>query len=117
MDLTVDMILGDEDIQDLIDRRMQKTVETCINIATHLIAALKLSRQETAKDAFELLGREEIISPQLAKKMGGASGLRNVIVHNYRDMDYRLAYTDLSDKLEDLRQFAKQIHRFLKKQK
>ncbi len=117
MDLTIDMILSDEDIQDLIDRRMQKTVETCIDIATHLIAALKLSRQETAKDAFELLGKEKIINPQLAKKMAEASGLRNVIVHNYRDMDYRLAYTDLSDKLEDLRQFAKQIHRFLKKQK
>jgi len=116
MDLTIDMILGDEDIQDLIDRRMQKTVETCIGIATHLIAALKLSRQETAGDAFELLGRENIINKSLARKMGGASGLRNVIVHGYREMDYRLAYTDLDDKLNDLREFAKQIYEFLEKQ-
>ena len=116
MDLTIDMILGDEDIQDLIDRRMQKTVETCIDIATHLIAALKLPRRETAGDAFELLGREKIISPKLAKKMAGASGLRNVIVHGYRDMDYRLAYTDLDDKLNDLRQFAKEVWKFLEKQ-
>lgn len=117
MDLTIDMILGDEDIQDLIDRRMQKTVETCIDIATHLIATLKLSRQETAGDAFELLGQEGIINKNLAKKMGGASGLRNVIVHGYREMDYRLAYTDLDDKLDDLRQFAKQIYEFLEKNK
>lgn len=117
MDLTVDMILGDEDIQDLIDRRMQKTVETCIDIATHLIAALKLPRQETARDAFELLGRKKIINPKLAKKMSGASGLRNVIVHGYREMDYRLAYINLEDKLNDLREFAKQVWEFLERQK
>lgn len=117
MDLTIDMIIGDEDIQDLVDRRMQKATETCIDIATHLTAVLKLPRQETAGSIFELLGREKIISPKLAKKMIGAVGLRNIIVHVYKEMDYRLAYINLNDKLTDLRQFAKEIYEFLQKQK
>lgn len=117
MDLTLETILGDEDVQDLIDRRMQKTIETCIDIATHLIAALHLSRQDKASSAFELLGKEKIISSSLAEKMVGASGLRNVIVHGYREIDYRLAYRDLEEKLADLRQFAKEIYQFLEKQK
>ena len=117
MDLSVDMILGDEDIQDLIDRRMQMAIEICIDIASHLAAGMQLPRREKASDIFILLSENSIISLDIADKMAGAVGLRNIIVHEYADLDYVLAYSDLNTKLEDLRIFAKEVSKFLIKAK
>ena len=109
MDLTMDMIFGDEDIQDLIDRRMQVALEICIDIATHMVVGLDLPRKEKAADAFSLLSQSKVIDSELADKMIGEVGLRNILVHEYAQIDYHLAYHDLKEKLADLRSFAKEI--------
>ncbi|HUW21569.1 MAG TPA: HepT-like ribonuclease domain-containing protein [Candidatus Bathyarchaeia archaeon] len=49
MDVTFEMILGNEDIQDLLDRRMQKAIEACLDIAAHLVASEKLGQAKSAK--------------------------------------------------------------------
>jgi uncharacterized protein YutE (UPF0331/DUF86 family) len=113
MDLTFDMILGDEDIQGLLDRRMQKAIESSIDIAAHIVASQNYKQAKSAEDLFLVLGRQTIISQDLAKKMAGAAGLRNIIVHKYSEIDYNLAYSNLEEKLKDLNQFAKQINTFL----
>jgi len=115
MDLTMEMILGDEDIQDLIDRRMQIAIESCIDISTHLSAGLELHRKEYASDVFLLLGENNILSNDIARKMAGAVGLRNILVHEYAEIDYKLAYSDLEAKLKDLKTFGREIIEFLEK--
>jgi len=115
MDLTTDMITGDEDIQDLIDRRMQKAIEICIDISAHLAASLNLPRKEKASDVLLLLSENKIIGADLAGKIARAVGLRNIIIHEYAKIDYQLAYSDLPTKLEDLRRFAGEIISFLEK--
>ena len=117
MDFTFDMILGDEDTQDLLDRRMQKAVESCMDIAIHLASQLQLPRSEKASDIFILLAKNRIIDQALAEKLKQAVGFRNILVHEYTEVDYKLAYTDLDEKLSDLETFAYQIREFLKKQK
>jgi len=116
-DLTLEVILGEEDVQELLDRRMQLCLENCIDIATHLAAGLNLPRRETAASVFLLLGKHKIISRDLAERMSGAAKFRNVLVHEYLDFDYRIAYEDLDEKLADLRQFAKEVVEFLEKEK
>lgn len=115
-DVTLEQILEDEDIQAIVDRRMQLAIEACIDIATHLIAGLDLPREERASDAFLVLGKKDIISKELAKKLAQATGFRNILVHEYIKIDYELAYSDLNEKLQDLKQFGKEILDFLEKQ-
>jgi len=117
MDIALENVLEDEDIQDLLDRRMQVAVENCIDIATHLAAGLDLPRKERASDVFLLLAEKEIISAELAQKLAGAAGLRNILVHEYMEIDYRLAYSDIDEKLLDLKQFGKEVLDFLEKAK
>ena len=52
MDFTASELNKNRDIQDLLAFRLQQAVETAIDVSTHLIAGLSLSREETAKDAF-----------------------------------------------------------------
>lgn len=115
MDVSLDEILEDEDIQDLLDRRMQVAIEACIDIATHLVAGLELERKERASDIFLLLGQKEVIASEAAKKLAGAVGLRNILVHEYAEIDYKLAYSNLTEKVEDLRNFGREVLEFLEK--
>lgn len=115
MDITLKEVLEDEDIQDMIDRRMQVAIESCIDVATHLAAGMELPRQEYASDIFLLLGKNEVVPKDLAEKFVGAVGLRNILVHEYADIDYKLAYSNLDEKLQDLKQFAKEVLKFLEK--
>ena len=108
---------GNTDIQDLLTFRLQQSVETSIDIATHIIAALDIPRKETAKDAFLVLGKEKIINQKLADKMGKAADFRNRDVHGYNDFDYSLLFKDYKDNTADLRDFGYQIVQFLKKTK
>lgn len=85
MELDEDVLVTNADIQDLLTFRLQQAVETGIDIATHLIAGLNLPRRETAKDAFLLLGQENIIDQELVKHLGKAADFRNRVVHGYDD--------------------------------
>lgn len=115
-DVTMEQILKDEDIQAILDRKMQLSIENCIDIATHLAAGLDLERKERASDVFLLLSRHGVISKEIANKFGKAVGFRNILVHEYTDIDYRLAYSDLKEKLADLKKFAREVLQFLEKQ-
>lgn len=110
-----EVFVDDADIHDLIAFRLQQAVETCIDIATHIIAAENFARKETAKDAFILLGAEKIIDKGLSSRMGFAADFRNRVVHGYDDFDYHLLYRDYHENISDLRQFGKEILKFMKR--
>ncbi len=115
MDFTMEDVLENEDIQDILDRRMQKAIESCIDIAAHIAAGLELPRKEYASDIFLLLGKRGIISKRTANKFPAIVGLRNILVHEYTEIDYKLAYSDLSQKLNDLKRFSKEVLLFLQR--
>lgn len=115
MEFEEDAFVGDADIHDLLVFRLQQAVETCIDIATHLIAALGIPRKETAKDAFLLLGQEKILPEDLSLRMGKAADFRNRVVHGYNDFDFRLLFRDYREDVKDLRAFGAEILMFLEK--
>lgn len=115
MNFGADDLCENADIQDLLTFRLQQSVETCIDIATHLIAGLSLPRKETAKDALLLLGQEKIIDKELSVKLGMATDFRNRVVHGYNNFDYSLLYKDYKDNLADLINFGAQILKFIER--
>lgn len=116
MSFTASEMLEVKDIQHLVAFRLQQSVETAIDIANHLASTLPLPQRDTAADVFLLLGQEKIIPRAVANKMKGACGFRNLVVHHYGQIDFRKLYRDYKDDLEDLRNFAKAVFRFLGKQ-
>lgn len=113
MDFNEEVFVEEADVHDLIVFRLQQAVETCIDIAVHIIASLDTSQKETAKDAFNFLGGKKIISKELSFKMGKAADFRNRVVHGYNDFDFRLLFTDYKEDLKDLRQFGAEILKYL----
>lgn len=113
MDFEEETFVENVDIHDLVVFRLQQAVETCIDIATHIIAGLDAPQKETAKDAFGYLGEKGIIDKKLALKMGKAADFRNRVVHGYNNFDFRLLFKDYKKDIKDLRQFGAEILKFL----
>ena len=113
MEFSEQDFVRDLDIHDLVVFRLQQAVETCIDIATHIIAATDAPRKETARDAFEYLGEKGIIGRELSLKMGKASDFRNRVVHGYNDFDFKLLFKDYRQDLKDLRQFGAEVLKYM----
>lgn len=99
---------------DATKHRMQIAVEITINLAEHIVAGLNLGKPEFAKELFPLLVQEKIIGNELSEKLRNAVGLRNILVHMYRNVDLGILTDSATVGLNDLRAFAKAINDFLK---
>ncbi|MBI3576730.1 DUF86 domain-containing protein [Candidatus Gottesmanbacteria bacterium] len=113
MDFAEESFVENSDIHDLVTFRLQQAVETCIDIAAHIITALDIPRKETAKDAFLLLGEQKIITKEVAGKLGKAADFRNRVVHGYNNFDFHILFRDYKDDIADLRTFGRQMLQYL----
>lgn len=115
MTFTLKEIEENRDIQHLVNHRLHTAVEICIDIAMHITSALELPGRDTAIDVMYLLGKERILSPKLAKSFQKAPKLRNLLIHGYARVDYRLLFRDLKEDVSEIKEFAGEINSYLNK--
>ena len=109
-----DDYLQDDNIQTIVERKLQLSIQVCIDIANYLIAQLGLSAPDQLENVFLVLGREGILSRELAQRMVGMVRFRNILVHNYLNTDADIVYDHLQKGLPDFEQFALEVvNRFL----
>lgn len=101
--------LDDENLQAIVERRLQLAIQVCMDIANYLIAQLGLISPDEPENIFVLLGQEAIIAPDLAQRMKGMVRFRNILVHDYLDIDHTIVYSSLTAELSDFDQFAQAI--------
>jgi uncharacterized protein YutE (UPF0331/DUF86 family) len=101
--------LVDENLQMIVERRLQLSIQVCIDIANYLIARLGLRHPDTQENVFAVMGAEGIISQDLARRMVGMVRFRNILVHDYLDIDSGLVHNHLGQYLSDFDQFSREI--------
>lgn len=81
---------------------MATAIEACIDIAQHVVASEGLGTSESNADAMRLLGRRQILPVELAGRMAQAVAFRNLLVHEYAEVDDDrvLSYLDQIDDLD-----------------
>ena len=101
--------LADSAVYDLAERYLHLSAEAAIDLANHWIAGVGLRTPETNRDTFAVVQEAGEIDGELAEKLCGCAGFRDVLVHEYLDMDHRASYRAIRDDLcdlEALRQWA-----------
>ena len=58
-----------------------------------------------------MLERADIISPALADRMRKMVGFRNIVVHDYRALDWNILRNIVQHDLENMRAFASKLVR------
>ena len=110
--------VSNETIYNAAEHHLQISIQACIDIASHIVAALGLPApsKETA-EVFFSLAKEDIIPKKFAEIMKDVTSVRNIIVHGYLDVERHKIYADIQKNLSDIAMFAKYIEEFLEKQK
>jgi uncharacterized protein YutE (UPF0331/DUF86 family) len=94
--------------QDAIAMNLQRAAELCIDMANHVIRTRKLGLPQDSRDSFGLLEKEGLIDSTLANRLKGMVGFRNVLVHEYRELDFGIMVDVIENRLDDLLDFTDQ---------
>jgi len=92
-----------------VERYLQLALQTVLDICNHIVADDRLGSVEEYRDAIRLLGESGYLDPNLTQRLIPMAGLRNILVHDYLDVDRAKIYALLQNCLEDFERFAAQI--------
>jgi uncharacterized protein YutE (UPF0331/DUF86 family) len=92
--------------QDSILLNLQRACEASIDAAMHLVRLHRLGIPTESREGFSLLVRAGLMESGLGGHLETMVGFRNVVVHNYRELDMDIVRNILAHRLDDLRAFA-----------
>ena len=98
--------------QDAIAANLQRAAEQVIDLANHVIRKGKLGLPKESKESFEILARAKVIPQELADKLKGMVGFRNIMVHQYQEMDIKIMVDVIEHRLDDLVVFTTHVMEF-----
>lgn len=91
--------------------RLQVAIEACIDAAEHVIASEGLRSPETYADAFTVLGEAGMLDPGLTTSLEDAARFRNLLVHQYGEIDDVRVREILRTRIGDLDRFRVAVAR------
>ncbi|MGH8658956.1 MAG: type VII toxin-antitoxin system HepT family RNase toxin [Gammaproteobacteria bacterium] len=92
--------------QDAIALNVQRACELCIDVANHLIKTKKLGLPQDSKDSFSLLQRAGLIDEAMMASLRAMVGFRNILVHQYQELDLDIMVEIIEHRLDGLLDFA-----------
>ena len=95
------------------ERYLQLAIQAVLDISNHIVADMQLSLPADNRQLFEVLAKHKVFSAPLAKKLISMAGFRNVLVHEYLEIDRRRVYRALKDDLGDFEKFIKSVSKLL----
>ena len=91
----------------------QVSIETCINMGSHIVSRNNLGIPGEYADVFRILNSKGIISKNLELSLIQMVRFRNRLVHLYWEIDDELIYDYLRDYLKDFYLYIDEIHNFI----
>ena len=99
-----------------VERTFMNLIQACIDLSRHIRRGLDRDPQESAKDEIVAIGDAGIISENVEAKMAEAVGFRNVLAHQYGDINDKTVYDILHNDLHWFERFQQQIAQWLQEQ-
>ena len=109
--ISVDEYRSDWKTQRIIDRTLQLMIELCMDIANHIISDKQLPIPTSYANTFEILQQAGLISQQLMEIAANMAKFRNILVHQYVDVDAATVVAVLHSRLDDFILFRDEIVR------
>ena len=95
------------------ERYLQLAIQAVLDVSNHIVADLDVTLPEDNKELFELLAKRKIIPAGLARQLGPMVGFRNLLVHEYMEIDRHRVYATLKNDLGDFERFMKAVGKLL----
>jgi uncharacterized protein YutE (UPF0331/DUF86 family) len=103
---------ADLDRQWAVLHGLQIAIQGTLDIAAHIAAAEGQDVRDYTS-AIDALGRLGVLDATFAKRLRGVAGFRNVLVHEYLDVDLTVVAAVLEHGLDDLDAFVQAVRGWL----
>ena len=97
------------DASDAVILHLWQATQIVLDIALGACAQLKLGTPSGYADAFVRLGAAHVLDGELARRLAGAAGFRNVVAHTYESIDMVRVHRAAAHGPVDLRAFLAAI--------
>jgi len=74
---------------------------------------MNLSLPATSQELFDVLAARKVLPKPLSKRLISMAGFRNVLVHEYLEIDRRRVWRVLNDELGDFEKFIRAVSKLL----
>jgi len=105
----VEAFVSDRTTREVVVLNLFVALHDCLSLAAHWLADEGVDVPQTYGDMFRRLGERGVIPTELAMRLAAASGLRNLVAHQYGILDWRRVFTLASERLDDLLTFCAQL--------
>lgn len=112
--MSYDTFVKDEVAQDVVEYNLFQIVNHLIDILQHVVVDEEYGFPETAYDAAQILLQREILTQEDVEVFKKMVGFRNVVGHDYINVDKEIVYNILAQGEKDIRSLLTRIvSRFL----
>jgi uncharacterized protein YutE (UPF0331/DUF86 family) len=95
------------------ERYLQLAIQCVLDVSNHVVADMRLNLPSDNRELFEMLAKHKVISTALSKKLTAMAGFRNVLVHEYLEIDRHRVYNALENELGDFERFIRAISKLI----
>jgi len=114
-DVTLEEYLNDFRHKRVAERLVQLIVDIAVDINTHVVVDADNPPPDDAYSSFIEAAKIGIISLELAKRLAPSTGERNVIVHEYEEINDIIVYESISESLDLYWEYLAFVFEYTKK--
>ncbi|MBI2577932.1 MAG: DUF86 domain-containing protein [Candidatus Wildermuthbacteria bacterium] len=98
------------------ERLVQLIVDAMIDINQHFIREKDLEVPDDLRGTFAIMGESGILPKEFSDRIAPLAGLRNILVHQYEELNTDLFMKSLRNNFSDFEKYQKYIYEYLKKE-
>jgi len=102
-------LVDDLNLRGALERYLYLAAQAAIELAEAVIAYKRFRKPATMREAFDILEEEGVVKAKLAEELAKMVGFRNIMAHDYGEIDYDIVYDVLHNRLSDIEEFVGRI--------
>ena len=106
-------IEADEFLRAALERYLHLAIECLLDIGNHIISDKGFRQAGDYREIFLILGENQVIPKKFAERIAPMGSFRNILVHDYIELDFRKVYDLLQTHYSDFDRFARFIAKLL----
>ena len=105
--------LQNEDGKDIVTHNLFIMLQHIIDLGTHIIADENMEEPVFVSDIADILGKEGVLDKSLVKPLKSMIGLRNIIAHEYGDIDFKIIHKIVTSNIRDVHSILENIIKYV----
>lgn len=110
--LSFEEFLRDEIAQSVVEYHLFIIINQMIDIANHLVADRQMGTVEYLSDGFKIFHQKGFIAAEEMDTYVKMTGFRNILAHQYSNLDKKIVFDAYQTKLPDFKKFLVMLEQY-----